>query len=142
MLRNIFISLFSLSFIFSSSLAFALSDDGFYTKKELEEVYQKKYKNKIPYSLAGLATLNEVVIGDDGVVYLNGVVDDIYYQTPKLLRMQAEVKGLEKLEKNYCNKVKAKKNNIDKVREIVATLKNSSGKIEKRISYTPDMCEE
>lgn len=121
-----------------SSNSFALSSDGFYTQKELQKIYDKKYKNKIPYNF-GLATLSEVKILKDGSIEAFAVPEPTYYSMPILVRMKLEQEGLKKLKKSYCKKVLNKKT-VSKIRSIKGSLKNKEGKIEKTIVLKPSMC--
>jgi aminoglycoside phosphotransferase family enzyme len=124
-----------------SSNTFALSSDGYYTATELKQIYNKQYSKKIPYEF-GTGRITDVTIENDGSVIVNATIDEEYYKLPKLLRIELESKGLDRLEKNYCRQVIAKKAPIAKVREITGLLKNSKGDVERTIVYSPDMCEE
>lgn len=127
-------------FLSFAANAFALSADGFYTKSELEQIYEKKYKSKIPYAL-GTATVTEVSFAEDGTVTVTGIIDPLYFKMPKMVRIQLESEGLKRLEKSYCKKVK-KKQTVSKIREIVGILKTEQNKVERTLEFSPDMCEE
>lgn len=140
-LMQLFCSLAIASCVLLPVSASALSADGFYTATELQKIYKEKYEKKIPYEF-GTGRITDVQIEGDGSVIVNADIDPEYFKLPKLLRLELENKGLDRLEKNYCRQVKKKKEPVAKIREITGNFKNTKGEVVRTVEYSPDMCED
>lgn len=115
--------------------------DSYYTKAELQKIFKEKYANKIPAKFY-LGTIDSVEFPEDGVLLINGTIDDSFFKMPMLARMQLESMGQKQLEKSYCKKVKAKKDPYHRVKEVQGVLRDSKGSVVRTLTLSPEDCEE
>ncbi len=111
----------------------------YYTRQELENIYRKKYAQKMPYDFK-FGKVEKVSFGDDGTVYITAVASPIYIEMPMLARMMLTQKLVPEIERNYCKQIAKGREPYAKIRRGEGYFVDASGGELLHLSYYPELC--
>ncbi len=111
----------------------------FYTRKELETIYRKKYAAKIPYDFH-FGTVTEVNFSDEGVVFVTAVASPIYTEMPLFARSVLYNRSWNRMMENYCRKIAKNRPPYSRVRRVEGDLYDRSGRSMHHITLYPGLC--